>query len=170
MNDDIEQLKKRVQELEDWKTKKEGKQLSYPLDQDTVDTVNQYFPRIIDNVILTYTGASAHYVPVLLGKQGDQRFDLSNTYVRYTADPSTNVITIVDKTKTNQFADDQQVVFYVDLLTGDTAPGGITDSSVTYYVVSTASDGYSFKVSASSGGVAVDITSAGTGKQFITKL
>lgn len=51
------------------------------------------------------------------------------------------------------YSDGQTVVFY-----GDTVPGGLT-AGTAYYVVSSTTD--TFKVSATSGGAAVNITSAG---------
>lgn len=169
MQEELENLKERVAQLEDWKRQKESKQIAFPLDNESLAILNEYFPRIVDEVVLTLVGASNIYTPVLLGKQGSKTFDLGRSYIRYTADPSTDFLTVVDRNPYTKFADDEQVIVYVDFLTGDTEPGGLTAGSTTYHVVSAAADGYSFKLSATQGGAAINITSAGTGKQFILK-
>jgi hypothetical protein len=166
---DNEELLRRIEALEEWKRQKEQQQISLPLDPVSLDVLAEYFPRITEEVVLTFSGASSHYLPILLGKQGDKNFSVTNQYIRYSANPATNEITITDRTISNKFANDEQVIFYVDFLTGDAAPAGIT-TNTTYYVIDESSDGYTFKISTSQDGSAVNITDAGTGKQFITKI
>ncbi len=165
----VTKLEEDVASLLAWKQERERQQITSPLDQESITVLNENFMRMTDDVVLTLIGADAHYVPVLLGKQGDKTFDLTRTYIRYSADASTDVITIVDKTPYTKFADDEALIFYVDFLTGDTAPGGITAGSTTYYARDTATDGYSFKIALAPAGAAINITDGGVGKQFIQK-
>lgn len=69
----------------------------------------------------------------------------------FVADPSSDLIRL----PSHGYSDTQKVVFY-----GGTAPGGLVEGTV-YFVRDATAD--SFKVAATSGGTAIDITSAGTG-------
>lgn len=41
MNQEIEKLKAEVEELKSWKAEKERQQLAYPLDQNSLDVINE---------------------------------------------------------------------------------------------------------------------------------
>lgn len=69
--------------------------------------------------------------------------------MEFQCDPSTDVI----RCPTHGFVDTNKVVFF-----GDTVPGGLVEGTI-YYVIAATAD--TFKVSASSGGSAIDLTSAG---------
>lgn len=161
-----EDLKKRIEALERWKQQRDVQQITFPLDQRSIDVLNQYFVRVFDNFTY-FGGASANPFTVYLASQGGQFFDMGASFVRYTVNISTNVVTVVDQLSVNRFYDDTQVL----LFTTDTAPGGLTAEGIqTYYVVNADPDGYSFQLSLTQGGAAVDITSAGVGRQLIIRL
>jgi len=159
-------LLKRIEALEQWKEQKERQQVVYPLDDESLSTLNKYFLRIIDEyVYFAGVGDNAflNYVAIQDGKM----VDLAPLFLRYRAEPSTDFITIIDQISYNRFADDMTLVLY----TSDTAPGGLSAQGLTtYYVVNATDDGFHFQVSLTLGGSAVNITSTGTGKQILQKL
>lgn len=165
MQEEIEQLKQKVAELEAWKAQKEQRQVSFPLDTESLDTLNKYFVRVVDDYVYL-GGASDNSFPTFVCVQDNFRFDVHPGLVRYTADAASDFITIVDKTPYTKFGNDETLV----LFTTDTAPGGLSGQGLTtYYVVSAAANGYSFKLSATEGGAAINITNAGTGRQFLER-
>lgn len=167
MNPEIEQLKKELQELKRWKEEKDRQFISYPLDQHSVEVLNKYFLRIVDEYVY-FGGASDNSFPTYVVKQDNKIFDVpTNLLIQYVANPDTDIISIVNKARFNNFADGATIVLY----TTDTTPGGLNGQGLTtYYVVNAASDGFSFKVSTTQGGAAVNITSTGSGKQFLARI
>jgi len=160
-----EDLIKRIEALEKWKVGRERQQITLPLDPMSLAILNKFFVSIVgDYVYLGGTGSRSFQV--FSGKQGQFQFNLTPGLIEYIAEPTTDIVTIVEKTPINRFVNTQTVVLY----TTDAMPGGLSGQGLTtYYVVSAAADGYSFKLSLSSGGAAIDITSAGTGKQLMEK-
>lgn len=161
-----QELLNRIKALEDWRAQREKQQITFPLDQESVDVLNRFFMRIVDEYFY-FGGASANTFRAFIGRQDDKVFEVTPGLVRYTAEASSDLVYIVDKNNINVFATDDQVLLY----TTDTAPGGLTaEGTQTYYVVSAASDGYSFKLSLTQGGAAVNITNAGVGRQYLIRL
>lgn len=159
-------LIKRIEALEAWKKKKEIQQISFPLDTQSIDVLNRYFVRVIDNFTY-FGGASANPFTVYIATQDGQFFDMGASFVRYTVDVASNEVFVVEKLSVNRFFDDEEVI----LFTTDTAPGGLTAEGLqTYHVVNADADGYTFQLSLTQGGSAVDITSNGTGRQLIVRL
>lgn len=166
LNIKIEALTTRVKELEDWNAQRLRQQITFPLDPESIKAINKYFMRITDDFYY-FGGVGAHAFQTFTGVQDKLKFELYRTLIRYTAEPTTDIITIVEPTTADKYANDDTVVLFTD----DTVPGGLTgNGSVTYYVVSAASDGYSFKLSASLGGAAINITSTGSGRQFLSRI
>lgn len=171
MNPDIKQLEQRIAELEKWKADKERQQIKYPLDKESIEVLNKYFMRIVDSYFYE-GGASSNTFLNLLGKQGDDAFTITgnatlSSFVGCTANVTTNIISIVDsyKTRFNRFSDNEVIYFYY---TPDGGFGGVTGlGTVGYYVIDASADGYSFKISATEGGAAIDITSVGSGQYII---
>lgn len=168
MNND--ELIKRIEALEKWKEDRERRQITYPLDFESIEALNKYFVRVVDEYDYTFdggVGGATFQVKVFEALQDNNLMKISPAEIRYIANPDDNVITIINKIPTSQFADDQQVL----LFTTDTAPGGLSAGDLTtYHVVESSTDMYSFKLSLSQGGAAVNITSKGTGRQIIEKV
>lgn len=167
----MEDLIKRIEVLEKYKADREQQQITLPLDQQSIDILNQYFFRVKDIYVYTVTGASSHVIAEVIGEQKDVvapitglfrtnkiSFAFSNT-VPYVVDPTSNFITAGD----GMFLDDAEVTVY----TSDTEPSGLTAGD-TYYVRD--STGNRFKLSLTVGGAAIDITDGGTGRQFIQQI
>lgn len=164
--DEIEQLKAQVAALTARLDAKDAQQIKFPLDKESIDILNKYFVRIVDEYVYL-GGAGDNSFPVFVGTQDGKRFDVYPGNIRYTVEPSTNVVTIVDRTPYTRFGDDETMV----LFTTDTMPSPLSGQGLTtYYVISAASDGYSFKLSATLGGSEINITDVGVGKQFLTRI
>ncbi len=76
----------------------------------------------------------------------------------FTADAATDVIT----SPAHGFADTNQIVFY-----GGTPPAGLTEGTI-YFVRDATTD--TFKVAATSGGVAINLTSAGSNQCVVSRI
>lgn len=76
----------------------------------------------------------------------------------FVATPSSDTI----NSPSHGYADTQKIVFY-----GGSVPGGLTEGTV-YFVRDSTAD--TFKVAATSGGTAIDITSAGTGGCMVSAI
>jgi hypothetical protein len=162
---EFEELKRKVSELETWKADRERQQIAYPLDNESIKVLNKNFLSMNDEYTY-FGGAAAQPFLVYSGSQDGKRFEVPAGNIRYTAATS-DVISIVEKTANNRFANDQTI----SLFTTGTAPAGLTAEGMqTYYVIDAASDGFSFKVSLTEGGAAVNITDTGTGRQYLFRI
>lgn len=157
MNPDIEQLKKDVAELKVWKDQKTRQQIFYPLDSQSVSVLNKYFPRIINDLILFFGGASGRGFEYLFFQQDNNKFQINKDQSQpYTVNTTTDVFTVPNH---GYQSGDQIIVF-----TSDAPPSPLV-LGATYYVI--APSGLTFKLAATSGGTAIDITDVGAGLQFI---
>lgn len=82
----------------------------------------------------------------------------STAVLDFTADTATDVVTA----PAHGFTDTQTIVFY-----GGTPPGGLTEGT-TYFVRDSTTN--TFKVSATSGGVAIDLTSVGSAQCVVSRI
>jgi hypothetical protein len=157
MNNDIEQLKKDVAELKAWKEQRLLQQISYPLDTQSITILNRYFPRIINDLVLYFGGASGRGFEYLFLKQDNTTFQINKDQSQpYTVNATSDIFTVQNH---GYQANDQVVVF-----TSDTQPTPLV-LGTTYFVVSPSA--LTFKLSATSGGSAINITDTGVGLQFI---
>lgn len=153
----IKQLERQVQELLSWKTLKERQQLSYPLDEASKNVLTNDFVKIIGDI--NYTRPSGREVPLYaVGKSRnkDYYFSISPTLFQFTASTS-DVITISSNVT---IQNDTQFI----LFSSQTLPTGLLSDTI-YYSVS--SSGNTCKLSLTSGGAAVDITSTGLGTHYL---
>lgn len=158
MNNDLEQ---RIRALEDWKAERERQQITYPLDTDSVATLKEglkeHFLSIKKKVGLFTGGASGRLFNFLFAEQDPYKSSLfENTKVLFTAATS-DVCTIIG---TETFSDGDRVV----LATTNQLPDPLTPGTV-YYVRD--STGRTFKLAATLGGAAIDLTNTGTGEHYI---
>lgn len=148
----------RLERLEQWKAQKERQQLSYPMDPTSVAVLQNYFMRI-NNQYEYVGGVSGNTFLTYVGSQGNMVFEVSQSLLSpYTVDATTDVLTVAD----GRF-DNDRIVYVV---TSDIFPAPL-DSVTLYYVVNGTNGGKSFQLSLTSGGAAVNITTTGTGRQFI---
>ncbi len=149
------ELKKRIEALEKWKEERTRQQIVFPLDIQSITTLQKYFMRIL-NTVLTTTGSGNTFV-TYTGKQGSINFQVGiDTFIPYTVNISTNFITAAS----GDFPDDTAV--YV--ATEDTFPNPLSDA-FTFFVIN--STGLTFQLSLTQNGSAIDITTTGTGRQYI---
>lgn len=174
----IRLLENRVVELENWKRERLLQQITFPLDERSIEILKEYFMHIT-TVIEYDAGAGSNHFRVFLGKQGTKNivkssypnaqlgkeveFGISDVpFVGYTVNVTTNYLTTYQYSGNLKFFDDVAVT----LATEGTAPDPLDAvTGTTYYVIN--SDGYTFQLSATLGGSAINITTAGTGRQFI---
>lgn len=164
MADNFEQ---RLQALEKWKEQKIVQQISFPLDIQSQQILNEHF--VSFGGILFFINSSGDLFKQILLKQGNTIESVSalTSLVLYEASASTDTLNIIQAVvkPTPEFSgtvvNDERIVIY----TTDTEPGGLT-SAGQYYVINASNGGRTFKVSATLGGAAINITSAGTGQQY----
>jgi hypothetical protein len=160
MRDNImdKNLENRIKELENWKREREQQQIAYPIDENSIKILSEYFMRLSETITLV-GGVSANETTYFLGKQADKDFIVGeNNFFKYTVDTSS------DKLTTNVYLDDDT---YVIVLSSGTPPSPLV-SGQSYYVVN--SSGTTFELSASLGGSAIDITTTGSGTQYLNIL
>jgi hypothetical protein len=161
MQEELNTLKQRVADLENWKRQRETQQLAFPLDNESVEILMRYFMRITSAVSLTYGGAAGRFFTKYFGQQDQYQFEIDAVYDSlYTVDPSTDILTVI--TGQTRFFDTDQVT----LGTSDTMPTPLV-AGTTYYVRDSTET--TFKLALTSGGVAINITDEGAGLQIITK-
>lgn len=154
----LNQLERQVKELSENRDRKELQQISYPLDNTSIAILNKYFLRIVGKYVYG-GGAALQPFTVYEGLQDQTRVEFEHSSIEYTADPTTDILTLI-------YPND--VVYSVDstlnIVTTDTVPGGLSEIT-NYYISSPTATG--FKLAASAGGAAIDITSKGIGRQFL---
>lgn len=156
---DPNQFEKRIQSLEKWQQERIQQQITYPLDVNSQIVLGKYFMHIVSQ-LTTIAGAAGNEFTNFIGKQGIYEFIVTqNDLIPYTVDTTTNIFS----TPSAYFENDMRV----NVSTTDTAPSPLL-AGVDYFVVN--SLGITFQVSATVGGAAIDITTAGVGSQFITSL
>jgi len=156
MEERLKKLEAKVAELEAWKKARIAQQLTYPLDKISTDIVQKDALIYISN--LNFVRVDGIEVPNILVKHNG-RVELISVYNQlqaFTVNASTNVFT----STAHGLADGQQVYF---LSTG-VLPSPLVDYTF-YYIINASTD--TFKVSATFGGAAVDITDTGTGTHFV---
>lgn len=159
MNNDqrIAQLERQVQELLDWKNQRMKQQLTFPLDKISTDIVQKDL--LIPQKRIYYTRPDGIIYPFVLPckRNGSYEYLVIQPDLHvYTVDTTSNVFT----SPNHGFVDDDQVAF----ISSDFVPGGLLEG-MNYFIESATTD--TFKVSATSGGSAIDITSTGGGVQYV---
>ncbi len=173
-------LENRIKVLEKWKADRIRKQLSYPLDIESVDILKEFFVWVV-SVVEYDAGAGANHFVSYLARQGTKKVQKSSypgatlpatidfeinpiSLVGYSVDPATDFLTTIIASGNVKFFDGDAVT----LATEGTAPAPLDATlGTTYYVRD--SDGYTFKLAATLGGAAINITTKGTERQFIIK-
>jgi hypothetical protein len=167
MNPNIE---KRIQELEKWKAEREKQQIRFPIDQQSLIVLSKYFLSRVGQI--EYTNASGDPFRNILVSQ-DNKLDVVSVFaemVRFRASTS-DVITlgqnIVTGAMVTDFADTQQVFVLAASGADSVLPSPLNDTTI-YYVRD--STGSTFKLATSSGGSAINLTTAGSGDLYIYRI
>lgn len=159
MDDNETGLASRVAALEQWQKERQAQQIVFPLDINSQNILAPYFMHINSLINYEVVGAASHTVFLYLGTQGSQNFEISQqTIFPYTVNTISNVFT----STSNSFINGTQVSVFCTATGSFPAPLAI---NTTYFVIN--STGATFQLSATSGGSAIDITTAGVGAQYI---
>lgn len=160
---DNQQLQRRIEALEKWQKEKEKQQIAFPLDIQSIEILNKYFVHYISTIGYDAGVGSNHFIKYL-AMQDNLLFELNPpSLVSYTVNVTTNYLTTNQISGNIKFFDNFEVVLYTD----GTPPSPLTAQGLTtYYVIN--SDGYTFQLSATLGGAAINITDTGYGRQFIS--
>lgn len=162
---EIEKLKQDIEMLKAWKAQKESQQLSYPLDVQSIAVLNEHFLSVRDSLI--YTNPSGMDFTSWIVQQGAYRGVVGVGYpiYPYTVNTGTDVLTVSPDIVNGipaDFSDGTQVL--VSFRQGGTMPSPLVPN-VIYYVVN--STGNTFQLENTPGGGVINITSSGTGDQYI---
>lgn len=163
MPENYQQLENRIKELENWKAEKMKQQIKFPLDIESLEILNKYFLRIYDtaDILNTDYPGETTILRKFFGKQDRFFVDFNESkFFAYSVNITTNFITLSDPRRNFK---DGTVLWFA---TSDTAPAPIDITGATSYFVRD-STGNTFKIALTDGGVAIDITDVGVGRQFI---
>jgi len=156
MNPNLEQ---RIAALEKWKQEKEAQQIKFPLDIQSQTILNKYLLSKIATIEFSAGVSSDLYKYILVEQDGkiDALGSVRN-FSQFTVNTTADTLILVSARFENNNG--------VTVISTGTAPGGLM-SGGTYYVVNASSGGTTIQLSATLGGAAINITSVGTGEQYI---
>lgn len=162
LQNQIDELKKQVKDLTDWKEARMKQQVTAPFDLQSQRVLNKYFMSIFNT--FTYKGgAGSNSFQTFIGKQDNLLFSVDPPTLNiYTVNPTSNVLTI--SSGNLKYYDTQTVTLFTD----GTAPNPLSAGLGIIYYVRDSTDGVNFKLALTSGGAAIDITNTGSGTQFIS--
>ena len=155
----ITQLERRVTELENWKSQRQGQQITLPLDPTSLEILRKYFLSIV-GTFKTLGVSGREFTNFIinqdtLGFLGYGEYPLV-TFTSATSDILTTGFDILTK-KPFLFSNDDRVTVYDN---GNGLPTGLL-GGMTYYVVSVSAN--TFKLSDTLGGSPIDLTTTGSG-------
>lgn len=158
-------LEQRLKVLEDWKEQRMRQQITYPLDNQSQIILNKYYLSVIANIF--NLSASGEEFRKIITQQDGKLYVISalTQFMTYTANAGSDVLTLGADLSTGQqgvLSNDQFVT--INVPTPGTAPGGL-ENGHGYFVVNTTST--TVQLSGTKGGSAINITSSGTGTQYI---
>lgn len=171
---DKKQLIKRIEALEKWQKEKTGQQISFPLDNQSVQILNKYFLSKINNLYYE-AGAGGKIFKEIFAQQDGRINAIATEYqlIKYTPNITTNVLTLgLDVVNLGQSTlQDNTTVIPASTFIENAAIGTPTfvpsGTGGIYYVVNSTSGGTQIQLSDTLGGAAVDITAIGTGDQYL---
>lgn len=159
-------LEKRIAALEKWKEDRMRQQIVYPLDYQSIMILNKHFLSQIGSLEFTSGGSGVTFNSILVQQDGRLNSVLTDsTLILYSVNTTSDVLSIgINLINGNQgsFSDGQQV----QVRSAGVIPSPLDDATI-YYVVNASGDGTEIKLSLTLGGAAINITTAGTGQQFI---
>jgi hypothetical protein len=164
MDNQIQDLIRRIDALEKWKAERIAQQITFPLDEKSQKILNKYFLTKLGN--LDFTNSSGQVFRNIMLKMND-RVDVVSAYTtlfRFSVNTTSNKLLIgqdVVNLAQGSFQNDQQIW----LQTTDTLPAPLSDA-VPVYVVNANASGTEIQVSSTLGGAAIDITNVGVGEHY----
>ena len=157
-------LENRIKALEKWQSERKTQQVTYPLDNQSIQILNKYFLSYVESVFYEGGVAGTLFKEILVRQNGRINvLGAETVLLQYTANTSTNYLTLSqDLVNLGQatLANNTNVL----VVTSGVAPAPL---SGTYFVVNAIAGDTQVQLSLTMGGVAVDITSTGTGNQYL---
>jgi hypothetical protein len=159
-------LEKRIATLERWKEAQTRQQITFPLDVVSQTILNKYYLSVISNIFnVSVSGQEFRSIVV----QQDNKVNVigvASQFMTYTANATTNILTLGSDliTGTQATLEDGQFITINTPTPG--VPPAPLENGFGYFVVS--STGTTIQLSETLGGVAIDLTTTGTGTQYIS--
>lgn len=162
---EMHKLKEDVTALMEWKRARETQQLTFPLDEDSLNILKDTFLSRKAS-LLSFTSVSGLEFESLLVSQGRNTYLLSLGQPVYTltVDTATDIFTIGQDIATGGqgfVSDGQQWL----ILAASAAPTPLSSGS-SYYIVNSDAQGRTFQLSLTFAGAPINITAAGDGVYF----
>jgi len=152
----IKQLERQVQELASWKNERQRQQLTYPLDSISKDVVNGDFLRVVNEI--NFVQPSGKEIPMyVVARANGKNYTLTANSENFTFTAATS--DVITSSASFDFVNDMTIAVF----TNQVLPAGLIADTL-YYVIN--ASGKTCKLSLTSGGAAIDITSTGTGIQY----
>lgn len=148
----------RLKKVEDFMNARQAQQITFPLDQKSIEILQNYFMRITGT--LSSFGVGGDVETSYIGNQADLQFIAGkNQYIPYVADPANDLIV---PTLPVGFEEDQKLFFITD----DTFPGGINPGT-DYFVINATAESFQITTVQGDPGSIVNITTVGAGRQWL---
>lgn len=166
-------LEQRIKALEDWKSARERQQVTYPLDIQSFQILNKYFLSQVNSLWYEGGASGVTFKDILVQQDGNiNSLSAKTSLIRYSINTSDDTLLIgqdIVNKRQGQFEDDQRVsLFAAGLNAPGSVPGGLeTEPAGGFFVVNATNGGTNIQLSNTSGGAAINITSQGTGEQYI---
>ena len=163
---DNQNLQKRIEALEKWKDERTRQQITFPLDTQSNTILNKYFSSVIGSIF--NLSVSGQEFRKLLLQQDSKVYVISamSQFISFSVNTATDIITLgADLTSGAQgvLQDDQFVTVNVPTPGVPAAP---LDNGFGYFVVN--STGTTIQLSDVIGGAPIDLTTVGTGVQYLS--
>lgn len=158
-----QELEKRIQELEKWRKEKEGQQIRFPLDAQSISVLNKYFTSKVGEI--EFQNNNGNFIKYVLMKQDNQVEFMAafREMILFTAATS-DTITLQQDLVNNILKPELTNGDSVSVFSTGALPSPLTDVTF-YYVVSASAN--TIKLSGTMGGAAINITDTGTGTHYI---
>ena len=163
MDKDIE---KRIKALEEYVDARKKQQITYPLDAISQTILNKYYLSIINTVFNTAVSGQ-EFRSIVVQQDGKVNvISVLSQFMTYSANSTTNILTLGANLITGAQAtlEDDQLVSINTPTPG--VPPAPLENGFFYYVVS--STGTTIQLSETLGGAAIDLSTTGTGTQYLS--
>lgn len=161
---DTQELLNRIEALEKWKEERTRQQIFYPLDFQSQTILNKYFLSVIGTI--TNISVGGQEFNNLLIRQDNKINAISafSVLITFTANSTTNILTLGANliTGTQGQLDDNS---FVTVFSPSGTPPDPLESGFGYYVIN--STGTTIQLSDTKGGSPIDLTTTGTGIQYL---
>jgi len=166
-------IEQRLEALEKWKADREQQQIVFPLDTRSFQVLNKYFLSQVNNIWYVGGASGVTFKDILVQQDGNiNSLTAKTSLIRYSVSTTADTLLIgqdIVNKRQGVFEDDQRVTLFASGQNGaGDVPGGLeTEPAGGFYVVNATQGGTVIQLSNTLGGAAINITSSGTGEQYI---